>query len=92
MSKVSVAANNNIVGFTKIGLLCKKHIKDLFFDHLNINSLTNKIEYLEPLIRNLTSFWSVKQNLFLVFRGLNLRIPVIDYFVNTEINIDIKDS
>ena len=34
------------------GLLRKKHIKNLFFGHLNINSLRNKKEFLEPLISN----------------------------------------
>ena len=30
----------------------KKHLKNLFFGHLNINSLRNKRQFLEPLIRN----------------------------------------
>ena len=30
----------------------KKHIKNLLFGHLNINSFRNKREFLEPLIRN----------------------------------------
>ena len=39
-----------IDGFTKVALLRKKHIKNLFFGHLNINSLRSKSEFLEPLI------------------------------------------
>ena len=34
----------------------KKHIKNLFFGHLNINSLRNKREFLEPQIRNRFDF------------------------------------
>ena len=52
VSEDSVAIDNEIDGFTKVGLLRKKHIKNLFFDHLNINSLRNKREFLEPLIRD----------------------------------------
>ena len=52
MSEDSVVTDNEIDGFTKVGLLRKKHIRNLFFGHLNIKSLRNKREYLEPLIRN----------------------------------------
>ena len=46
MSEDSVVADNEIDGFTKVGLLSKKHIKNLFFGHLNIKLLRNKREYL----------------------------------------------
>ena len=52
MSEDSVAADNEIDGFTKVGLLRKKHTKNLLFGHLNINSLRNKKDYIEPLLRN----------------------------------------
>ena len=52
MSEDSVVTDNKTDGFTKVGLLCKKHIRNLFFGHLNIKSLKNKREYLETLIRN----------------------------------------
>ena len=52
MSEDSVVTDNEIDGFTKLGLLREKHIRNLFFDHLNIKSLRNKREYLESLIRN----------------------------------------
>ena len=52
MSEDSVTTNNEIGGFTKVGLLRKKEIKNLFFSHLNINSLRNKKWYLELLMRN----------------------------------------
>ena len=88
VSEDSVATDNEIDGFTKVGLLCEKHIKNLLFNHLNINWLRNKKEYLEPLIRNhFEVFWSVKQNLILVFQNLNLQSLVKDYFVKTEINM-----
>ena len=48
----SVATDNEIDGLTKFGLLRKKHIKNLLFGDLNINSLRNKREFLEPLIWN----------------------------------------
>ena len=48
----SVFTDTEIDGFTKLGLLREIHIRNLFFDHLNIKSLRNKREYLEPLIRN----------------------------------------
>lgn len=35
----SVATDNKIDGFTKVGLLRKKHIRNLFFGRLNIKSL-----------------------------------------------------
>ena len=48
-----------------------------------------KKEYLEPLIRNqFDIFWSVKQNLILVFRSLNLQFSVIGYFIKTEIKMN----
>ena len=66
----------------------KKHIKNLLFDHLNINWLRNKKEYLEPLIRNhFDKFSSVIQNSILILRNLNLQFLVIDYFEKTEINM-----
>ena len=34
VSEDSVATDNEIYGFTKLRLLHKKHIKNLFFDHL----------------------------------------------------------
>ena len=52
MSEDSVVTDNEIDGFTKVGLLRQKHIRNLFFGHLNVKSLRNKKEYLEPLIRN----------------------------------------
>ena len=52
MSEDSVVTDNEIDGFTKLGLLREKHITNLLFDHLNIKSLRNKREYLESLIRN----------------------------------------
>ena len=89
VSEDSVVTDNDIDGFNKVGLFHKKYIRNLFFDHLNINSLRNKTEFLEPLIRNhFDIFWSVKQNLILFFRGLNLQFPIIDYFVKTEINME----
>ena len=48
MSEDSVVTDYKIDGFTKVGLLRKKHIRNLFFGHLNIKSLRNKGEYLEP--------------------------------------------
>ena len=41
-----VATDNEIDGFTKLGLLRKMHIKHLLFGHLNINSLREKREFL----------------------------------------------
>ena len=52
MSEDSAVTDNEIDGFTKLGLLREKHITNLFFDHLNIKSLINKRKYLDPLIRN----------------------------------------
>ena len=37
MSENLVATGNLIDSFTKVGFLRKKHIKNLFFRHLNIN-------------------------------------------------------
>ena len=42
VSEDSVAADNEIDGFIKVGLWRKKYIKNVFFGHLNINSLRNK--------------------------------------------------
>ena len=50
MRVIKVATDNEIDGFTKLGLLRKKHIKNLLIGHLNINSLRNKREFLEPPI------------------------------------------
>ena len=52
MSEDSVVTDNEIDGLTKVRFLRKKHIRNLFFVHLNTKSLRNKREYLEPLIRN----------------------------------------
>ena len=89
VSEDSVATDNEIDGFTKVGILCKKHIKKLLFGHLNTNSLKNKREFLEPLIRNhFDKFLVSEKNLIVVFRALNLQFPVIDYFVKIEINME----
>ena len=48
--------DNKFDGFAKVVLLCKKHIKNLLFGHLNINSLRNKREFLEPLINHFDIF------------------------------------
>ena len=42
VSEDSVATHNEIDGFTKVELLREKHINNLLFDHLTINSLRNK--------------------------------------------------
>ena len=47
-----MVTDSEIDGFTKVGLLRKKHVKSLFFGYLNINSLRNKREFLETMIRN----------------------------------------
>ena len=52
VSEDSVTTDNETNCFTKVGLLCKKHLKNLFFGDLNIGSLRNKREYLKPLIIN----------------------------------------
>ena len=52
MSEDSIVTDNEVDGFTKVELLHKKHIRNLFFGQLNIKSLGNKREYLEPLLRN----------------------------------------
>ena len=57
----SVATDKKTVGFTKGGRLSKKHIKNLFFCHRNINSLRNKREFLELLIRNHFDIFSVSE-------------------------------
>ena len=61
MSEDTVVTDNEIDGFTKVGLLRKKHIKNLFFGHLNIKSLRKKREYLEPLIRNHVDIFLVSE-------------------------------
>ena len=49
----SVVTDNETDGFTEVaGLFRKKHIKNLFFALFNINSITNKKEFVEPLIKN----------------------------------------
>ena len=84
VSKDSVATDNEIDDFTKLGRLRKKHIKNLIFGHFNINSLRKKREFLEPLITNhLISGTKFDYR----FSGLNLQFSVIDYFVKTEINM-----
>ena len=89
VSEDSVTTDNETDCFTKVALLHKKHLQNLFFGHLNINWLRNKSEFLEPLTRNhFDIFWSEKQKLILVSRGLNLHFPVIDNFVKTEIKME----
>ena len=62
--------------FTKVGLLHKKHLKNLFYGHLNINSLRNKREFLEPLIRNHFDVFLVSEaKLDSNFPGSEFRIP-----------------
>ena len=51
-SEDSVTTDNKTDCFTKVGFLRKKHIRNLFYQYLNINSLRIKREFLEPLIRN----------------------------------------
>ena len=46
--------DNEVDGFTDVGLLCKKHIKNLFFGHPSINWLRNKKKY---RVSNKKSFW-----------------------------------
>ena len=41
-SEDSVVTDREIVGFTKVGLLLKKHIDDLIFGHLSVSSLRKK--------------------------------------------------
>ena len=62
VSQDSVKTDNETDFFTKVRLLRKKHRKNLFFDHLNINSLRNKRESLEPLIRNHFDIFLVSEN------------------------------
>ena len=50
LSEDSLGTDNETDGFTKLGVLHKKRIKNFFFDHLDINLLRNKREFLEPLI------------------------------------------
>ena len=75
-SEDSVATDNEIDGFTKVELLRIKHIKNLFFDHLNINSLRNKREFLEPMIRNHFYIFLVREKkLDSRFPGSEFTIP-----------------
>ena len=54
----------------------KKHIKNLFFGHLNINSLRNKREFLEPLIRNHFDIFLISETkLDFSFSGSEFKIP-----------------
>ena len=54
----------------------KKHIKNLFFGHLNINSLRNKREFLEPLIRNHFDIFLISETkLDFSFSGSEFTIP-----------------
>ena len=67
---------SEIDGFTKLGLSRKKHIKNLFFGHLNVNSLRNIREFLEPLIRNHFDIFLVGEaKLDFSFRGSEFTIP-----------------
>ena len=77
-------------GFTKVGFLRKKNIKNLSFCHLNRNSLRNKTLRFLNLWQEIISKYccSVKQDMILVFRSLDLQFPVINYFVKTEINME----
>ena len=76
VSEDSVATDNEIDGFTKLGLLRKMHIKNLFFGHLNINSLKDKREFLEPLVRNHFDIFLISETkLDFSFSGSELTIP-----------------
>ena len=76
VSEDSVATDNEIDGFTKAGLLRKKHINNLFFGHLNINSLINKRKFLEPPIRqNFDIFLVSKTKLDSSFPWSEFTIP-----------------
>ena len=76
VSEDSVATDNEIDGFTKLGLLRKMHIKKLFFGHLNTNSLGGKREFLEPLIRNHFDIFLISEaKLDLSFSGSAFTIP-----------------
>ena len=72
VSEDSVVTDNEIDGFANIGLLRKKHIKNSFFGHLNINSRW----FLEPLIRNHFDIFLVsKTKLDSSFLGSEFTIP-----------------
>ena len=76
VSEDSVTTDNVTDCFTKVGVLHKKHLKNLFFGHLNINSLRNKIEFLEPLIRNHFDIFLVSEaKLDSNFLGSEFTIP-----------------
>ena len=76
VSEDSVATDNETDGFSKLGLLRKRHIKNLFFGHFNINSLRNKREFLEPLIRNHFDIFLVSETkLDSSFPGSEFTIP-----------------
>ena len=76
VSEDSVTTDNGTDCFTKVGVLHKKHLKNLFFGHLNINSLRNKIEFLEPLIRNHFDIFLVSEaKLDSNFLGSEFTIP-----------------
>ena len=53
--------DNETDGFTKVGLLRKKHVMNLFFGHPNINLLRSKREYLEALKTeiNMEAVWFI---------------------------------
>ena len=54
----------------------KKHIKNLFFGHLNITSLRNKREFLGPLIRNHFDIFLISETkLDFSFLGSEFTIP-----------------
>ena len=85
MSEGSVVTDDKTDCFTKIGILRKKHIKNVFFGQLNVNSLRNKREFLESLIRNHFDIFLVCEiKLHSSFPGSEFT-PVINYFVKTEI-------
>ena len=61
--------------------LRKKHIKNLFFGHLNINSLRNKREFPEPLIKNHFDIFLVSEaELDSSFPGSEFTIPAYRLF------------
>ena len=88
-SEDSVTTDNKTDCFTKVKLLRRKHLNNLFFGHLSINSLRNKREFHEPLIRNHFDIFLVSGTKFdSSFPGSEFTIPGIDYFVETEVNME----
>ena len=81
VSEDLVTTNNETDYFTIVGFLLKKHIKNLFFGYLNINSLRNKREFLEPLIRNHFDIFLVSETkLDSSFSGSKFTIPAYRLF------------